>query len=111
MPSRDPSGSLRSMGRSYAVTWKDASGARESGALTAGEHAIRLRGATLREIPYEQVAAVALGRGTGERLEGRTTVVLGLRDGNRVLIAPVADRAALLELVEQLSTPDVLERN
>jgi hypothetical protein len=98
------------MGRSYAVTWKDASGALDSGALTLGENAIELEAAERRKIPYEQLAAVTLGRGTGERLGGRMTVILGLSDGSRLLVAPVAERAALLELAERLTALAVLER-
>lgn len=98
------------MVRSYAVSWKDASGARDYGALTLGEHALRLEGAERWEIPYEQLVAVTLGRGTGERLGGRMTVVVALSDGSSLLVAPVAERAALLELVERLTALAVLDR-
>ncbi len=95
---------------SYAVSWQDASGSRASGSLTLGEHALCLKGAEHREIPYEKLAAVALGRGTGEKLGTRTSVVLALSDGSSLLIAPVAEQAALLELVERLTALAVLTR-
>lgn len=98
------------MVRSYAVSWKDASGACGSGSLTLGEHALCVKGAERREIPYEKLVAVTLGRGTGEKLGTRTTVVLTLRDGSSLLVAPVAERAALLEIVERLTALAVRER-
>jgi hypothetical protein len=88
---------------SYAVSWQDASGARGSGSLRLGDHALCFTGAERREIPYERLVAVSLGRGTGEKLGTRTTVVLALSDGSSLLVAPVAERAALLELVERLT--------
>ena len=99
------------MVRTYAVSWQDASGAGGSGSLTLGEHALSLQGAERREIPYEKLVAVTLGRGTGEKLGTRTAVVLALSDGSSLLVAPVADRAALLELVERLTAVAVHERS
>jgi len=53
--------------------------------------------------PTPIFTAVSIGRGTGDRLGGRTTVVLSRRTGRPLWIAPVAQHAALLELHDRVS--------
>jgi hypothetical protein len=55
------------------------------------------------EIAYSDLTGVAIGRGTGDRLKGRTTVVLSRRDGRPIWLAPVAHHAALLEVHDRVS--------
>jgi hypothetical protein len=87
----------------YAVSWKDSEGSTDSGRLALGRRSLRLEGATVHEIDYEDLIHVSVGRGTGDRLRGRPTVVLSRRDGRPIWIAPVAQQAALLELYDRLS--------
>jgi hypothetical protein len=91
------------MGSSYAVSWRESEGASDSGRLELGPHSLRLEGANSVEIVYVDVTGVSVGRGSGDRLGGRTTVVVHRRDEHPIWIAPVAQHAALLELHDRLS--------
>jgi hypothetical protein len=62
-----------------------------------------LAGAGILEIGYGDLTAVSIGRGTGDRLGGRTTVVLSRRNGRPLWVAPVAQHAALLELHDRVN--------
>jgi len=90
------------MSVSYAVSWRDSEGSTDCGRLELGPRALRLEGGRSLEIAYADVIGVSVGRGTGDRLSGRTSVVLGRRDGRPIWIAPVAQQAALLELHDRL---------
>lgn len=90
------------MSASYAVSWRDSEGSTDSGRLELGPRSLRLEGGRSLEIAYADVIGVSVGRGTGDRLSGRTSVVLGRRDGRPIWIAPVAQHAALLELHDRL---------
>jgi hypothetical protein len=94
---------IESMGATYAVTWRDSEGATDSGRLEFGPHALRLEGSRILEIAYEDVADVSIGRGTGDRLGGRTTVLVARRSGRPLWIAPVIHHTALLEVFDRLS--------
>jgi hypothetical protein len=87
----------------YAVSWKDAEGSTDSGRLELGARALSLHGAATVEVFYGDVTGVSIGRRTGDRLRGRTTVVLSRRNGLPLWIAPVAQSTALLELHDRLS--------
>jgi hypothetical protein len=91
------------MGPTYAVSWRDSEGSTGSGRLELGPHGLRLEGAGTLEIGYGDLTDVSIGRGTGDRLGGRTTVVLSRRNGRPLWIAPVAQHAALLELHNRVS--------
>src|SRR5215207_1814827 len=88
------------MSASYAVSWRDSEGSIDSGRLELGPRSLRLEGGRSLEIAYADVIDVSVG--TGDRLSGRTSVVLGRRDGRPIWIAPVAQHAALLELNDRL---------
>lgn len=87
----------------YAVSWRDSAGSTDSGRLEFAPHALRLDGAVTLEIAYVDLIGVSVGRGTGDRLGGRTTVVLRRRNGRSIWIAPVTQHTALLELHGRLS--------
>ena len=90
------------MGASYAVTWKDSEGATDVGRLELGATSLRLEGGASIEITYDELAEVSIGRGSGDRLRGRTTVLVSRRDGRPIWIAPVAQHATLLEVHDRL---------
>ena len=92
------------MGPSYAVSWKDSEGSIDSGRLELEQGALRLEGAETLEIAYDDVTGVSIGRGTGDRLRGRKTVLVTRTNGRPIWIAPVVPRAALLELFDRLTT-------
>jgi hypothetical protein len=76
------------MGPTYAVSWRDSEGATDSGRLELGTQGLRLEGAGTLEVAYADLTAVSIGRGIGDRLGDRTTVVLSRRTGLRLWIAP-----------------------
>jgi hypothetical protein len=81
----------------------DSEGSIDSGRLELGPQGLRLDGADTLEIACGDLTAVSIGRGAGDRLGGRTTVVLSRRSGRPLWIAPVAQHAALLELHDRVS--------
>ena len=91
------------MGATYAVSWRDSEGSIDSGRLELGPQGLCLDGADKLEIAYGDLTAVSIGRGSADRLGGRTTVVLSRRSGRPLWIAPVAQHAALLELHDRVS--------
>lgn len=98
-----PLSTIRVMRTTYAVTWKDSQGSTDSGRLELGPGALRLEGASKLEVAYDDVTDISIGRGRGDRLGSRTTIVVSRRNGQPLWIAPVAQRAALLELHERLA--------
>jgi hypothetical protein len=98
-----PAPNIRHMGTTYAVSWRDSGGSTDSGRLEFGPRALRLEGAGTVDIDYRDLAAVSIGRGSGDRLGGRTAVVLMRRDGRPFWIAPVTQHTALLELHGRLT--------
>jgi hypothetical protein len=87
----------------YAVSWRDSEGSTDAGRLELGPQSLRLEGAGILEIAYGDLTAISIGRGTGDRLGGRTTVVLSRRNGRPLWVAPVAQHAALLELHDRVN--------
>ncbi|HVS84199.1 MAG TPA: hypothetical protein VHD91_01045 [Gaiellaceae bacterium] len=55
-----------------------------------------------RTIALAELRSVRPGRGPGERLGGRTTLVAELRDGTAVAIAGVGTLGTVYELTERL---------
>jgi hypothetical protein len=94
---------MRAMGTTYAVSWRDSEGASDSGRLELGPQALRLEGAGKLEIAYAEVIDIAIGRGNGDRIGGRMTVLVTRASGRPLWVAPVAERAALLELHDRLT--------
>lgn len=97
----------------YAVAWRDGDGSVASGRLTFERSTLELRGtgedgALSRErVPLEQVASVHVGRTDSERVRGERSVVLELRGGTTLTVAPIGAAGAVFELadlVAQLSS-------
>ena len=91
------------MERSYAVAWRNGDGRSHAGRLDLGPSALRLEGGESVEVPYVDLDELRITRQSDERLSGRPTLVLGLRDGRTVHIVSVGEPGALAELVERLS--------
>jgi hypothetical protein len=92
----------------YGVVWQEDEAPLSRGKLELLPEALHLDGVTgstpaVREIGYDELAAVRVGRAAGERLDGRPTLVLGLVSGSRVVIASVAQSGIAAELVDRLS--------
>ena len=91
------------MGRTYAVTWRDAEGASGVGRLEFAAHALRLEGPDVVEVPYGEIVGVGLGRGSGDRVAGRSSLVVKRANGRPIWIVPVTEGMALHELEDRLT--------
>jgi hypothetical protein len=93
----------------YGVVWREDEAPLSRGKLELLPDALRLDGVTgstsaVREIAYNELAGVRVGRAGGERLDGRPTLVLDLVTGTRLTIASVAQSGIAAELVERLAS-------
>jgi hypothetical protein len=90
----------------YAVAWCDGDGEVASGRLILEHSSLVLRGTgndgglRRERVPLEQVAGVRIGRKEPERVRGERSVVLELRDGSTVRVAPVGAAGAVFELAD-----------
>ena len=93
----------------YGVVWQEGEGPLARGKLELLPNVLRLDGVTasahtVREIPYEELSTVRVGRAGSERLDGRPTLLLDLVSGTRVVVASVAQSGIAAELVERLTS-------
>jgi hypothetical protein len=86
----------------YAVSWRDSEGSTGSGRLDLGDQGFRLDGSDTLEIDYDEVLDISIGRATRDRLGARPSLLVTCTNGRLIWIAPVAQRAALLELHDRL---------
>ena len=91
------------MERSYAVAWQNGDGRSHAGRLDLGPSALRLEGGESVELPYADLDELCITRQPDERISGRPTLVVRLRDGRAVHIVSIGEPGALPELVERLS--------
>ena len=88
----------------YAVVWRTGDGPISSGKLELGQDEVVLHGtdhAGLR-IPFADLASVAIGRGTDDRINGDKSVVLERHSCERVLIAAFGGLGLLGEITDLL---------
>jgi hypothetical protein len=92
------------MQRSYGVVWREGDRPLVAGKLELLPRALRLEGRDrLRDIPYERLAGVHVGRSAADRIDGRPSVVLERRDGDVFTIAAVAQSNLIGEITERLT--------
>jgi hypothetical protein len=92
------------MQKSYGVVWRAGEAPVAAGKLELLPTVLRLEGREgLREIPYDEIARVRIGRSSADRLEGRPSVVLERRDGDPVTISTVAQANLVGEIAERLA--------
>ena len=96
------------MRTTYGVVWREGSGPLARGKLELLPQAVRLEGMTgseptTREIAYEYLSEIRIGRSAEERLDGRTSLVLAPRTGDTVSIASVAQAGVVAEIAERLA--------
>ena len=103
----------------YAVSWQEPDGTVGSGRLELGTDALLLEGrngssGVRRAFPYRQMTGFRIARGSGDRLQGRPTLVVALDGGSELRIAGVAQPGIVSELAGRLGAlrqdPGVLER-
>jgi hypothetical protein len=92
------------MQKSYGVVWREGVRPVVAGKLELLPLGLRLEGRNrVRDIPYERLAGVHVGRSAAERLDGRPSVVLERRGGEAVTISTVAQSSLVGEIAERLA--------
>jgi hypothetical protein len=88
---------------SYTVIWDDGEPL-EAGRLEVAREGIAFHGA-VRELAvgFDDIDSVRVGRGSGERIGGRPSLVLGLRGGRPLRIGSLDGLGALNELAASLA--------
>jgi hypothetical protein len=96
------------MRTSYGVVWREGEHPLARGKLELLPRAVRLDGMTgseptTREIPYDYLSEIRIGRAPEERIDGRPSLVLAPRTGESLSIASVAQAGVLAEIAERLT--------
>jgi hypothetical protein len=97
-----------SMRITYGVVWREGEAPLARGRLELLPRAVRLDGLSgstpvLREVPYDELEAVRVGRSGSDRLNGHPTLVLEPRRGEPIVVAAVAQAGVVPELTERLA--------
>jgi hypothetical protein len=97
-----------SMDTSYGVVWREGARPLARGKLELLSRTLRLEGMTgsepaTREIAYDCLSEIHIGRSSDERIDGRPSLVLAPRAGDRLSIAAVAQTGVIAEIAERLS--------
>ena len=92
------------MERSYGVVWREGSGTPITGKLELLPRAMRLEGLDgSREVPYEELEAVRVGRSASDRINGGPTVVVERRRNDPITLATVARPSLVGEIAERIA--------
>ena len=86
---------IKGMAVSYAVTWEESDGFHRSGRLELEAEVLRLEGQNGglpvdHAVRYQDIAGYRIARGTGERLDGRPTLIVDVASGDSIKVASVA---------------------
>ena len=96
------------MQSSYGVVWHEATLPLASGKLELRADALHLDGMAgrlhvSREVAYDSLVTVRVGRSAGERIGGRPSLVLERRGEPPIAIASVSQPGVVAELAERLA--------
>jgi hypothetical protein len=96
------------MRKSYGVVWREGTRPLARGKLELLPRAIRLEGMsgsepTTREIAYDYLTEIRIGRSAAERIDGHPSLLLAPRTGDTLSIASVAQSGVVAEIAERLS--------
>lgn len=96
------------MRTSYGVVWRDGHKPLARGKLELLPRAIRLDGMSgsepvRREIAYDFLSEIRIGRSPEERIDGRPSLMLEPRTGTALAIASVAQSGVIAEIAERLA--------
>jgi len=96
------------MRTSYGVVWREGEHRLARGKLELLPRALRLDGMVgslpiVRELPYESLSEIRIGRSPLDRIDGRPSLVLEPRTGDTLSIASVAQAGVLAEIAERLA--------
>jgi hypothetical protein len=98
------SGDHPQMQPTYGVVWREGTGEPATGKLELLPRALRLEGRDgSQDVPYEDVAAIRVGRSRADRINGGPAVVVERRGGERVIISTVAQPSLIGEIAERLA--------
>ena len=97
------------MRATYGVIWREGEAALSRGKLELLPRSLKLEGRTgtvpvAREIRYDELSALHVGRSSADRLNGHPTLVVELTSGARVVLASVAQSGVVVELIERLAS-------
>jgi len=100
------------MRTSYGVVWREGEHPLARGKLELLPRAMRLDGMTgseptTREIAYDYLSEIRIGRSAEERIDGRPSLVLAPRTGETFSIASIAQAGVLAEIAERLTALQV----
>ena len=96
------------MRRTYAVTWKEPGLPRHAGKLELGEHELSLEGSNNGNGPvtvlveYDDVTGLRPAA-SGQRLDGRPTLVLDRRRAGALRVASIGSPGSLSEIADRLT--------
>ena len=96
------------MRTSYGVVWREGAKPLARGKLELLPRAVRLDGMsgaepTTREIAYDLLSEIRIGRSPAERIDGRPSLMLAPRSGEPLSIAGVAQSGIVAEIAERLA--------
>jgi hypothetical protein len=92
------------MERSYGIVWREGAGAPITGKLELLPKVLRLEGLDgSREVPYEELEAVRVGRSASDRINGGPTVVVERRRNVPITLATVAQPSVVGEIAERIA--------
>ena len=96
------------MRTSYGVVWREGEHPLARGKLELLPRALRLDGMSgsmpiVRELPYDSLSEIRIGRSSLDRIDGRPSLVLEPRTGDTLSIASVAQAGVLAEIAERLA--------
>jgi hypothetical protein len=94
-------------GLSIPVIWRDHGGAQHAGRLDLGRDRLTLEGGSRDEprrveIAYADIVAARIGRSNGDRIGGRSAIVLRLVGGGAVSLAGFDRPGTTIELLHRL---------
>ncbi len=96
------------MSGGYAVLWREADPQVFAGELEFEDERLRLQGASRLGIPetfelaYGEIASVHFGRAHDERIDGRSSLVIEPRSGERVLVTSATGLGLTHEIADRL---------
>ena len=96
------------MRTTYGVVWREGHKPLARGKLELLPRAVRLDGMSgsepaSREIAYDYLSEIRIGRSAEERIDGRPCLVLEPRTGDTLAIASVAQSGVIAEIAERLA--------
>ena len=101
--------------RTYGVVWRVGNRPLARGKLELLPHSLQLEGMAgsqpaSREIVYDHLSEIRIGRSASERIDGRPSLVLAPHSGDTVSIASVAQPGIVAEIAERLALLQALAK-